>query len=139
MVIKEQELLTVFPETSYYLSYELMNTIISYQRAWSQYVNWLRNSMYSTLEGSPSLTSVTNQLYSMVSDFYGLFRIFYGPEVSQNLYNYLLGFTASISGLIEGMKNNDQAVIDTNTKQLYQTADNLSVFLAQINPFWEMN
>ena len=48
-----QTLLTILSETNYYVTYELMNTIISYQRVWSEFSTWMRNFMYSTVNNSP--------------------------------------------------------------------------------------
>lgn len=134
-----QTLLTILPETNYYVTYELMNTIIAYQRVWSEFSTWMRNFMYSTVNNSPDLSAVTNRLYSTQTDFYNLFRVFYGPEVSQYFINLILSFITSATSVINGVKNNDQAAVNSSTVQWYQNADTLASFLAQINPFWDAN
>lgn len=132
-----QNLLTVLPETNYYVTYELMNTIINYQRVWSEFSTWMRNFMYSTVNNSPDLSAVTNRLYSTQTDFYNLFRVFYGPEVSQYFVNLILSFITSATSVINGVKNNDQTSVNSSVAQWYQNADALSAFLGQINPFWD--
>lgn len=132
-----QTLLTILPETNYYVTYELMNTIINYQRAWSEFSTWMRNFMYSTVNNSPDLAAVTNRLYSTQTDFYNLFRVFYGPEVSQYFVNLILSFITSATNVITGVTNHDQEAVNASTVQWYQNADTLAAFLAQINPFWD--
>lgn len=131
-----EDLLTVLPETYGNVSYELLNTIINYQRAWMDFSMWFRNFIYSSIDNSPNLTAVTNQLYSTLTDLYNLFRVFYGPELSQNLYNLLLNFVTSASRVIEGINNNDTETVNSNTMLWYQSADALALFLDQINVFW---
>jgi hypothetical protein len=41
--------------------------------------------------------------------------------------------------LINAMKNNDVETVNANTKRLYQLADELATFLAQINPYWSQD
>lgn len=133
-----QTLLTVFPETDYYVTYELMNTIINFQRVWADFSVWVRNFLYSTAGNSPDLTPTTNRLYSTQTEFYNLFNTFYGPEVSQHFVNHILNFITSATNVIKGVKDNDQETVKSHMVQWYQNADNLAVFLAQINLFWDM-
>lgn len=133
----DQTLLTILPETNYYVTYELMNTIINYQRVWSEFSTWMRNYMYSTVDNSANITAVTNRLYRTQTDFYNLFRVFYGPEVSQYFTNLILSFVTSATSVMNGVKNNNQEAVNSSTILWYQNADALASFLAQINPFWD--
>lgn len=136
MPIKNQDLLSMLPDGTNYLTFEQMNTIINYQKLWSNLSMWMRSYVYSRLGDHSNLSAVANRLYSIPTELYNLLILFYGPEITQNIVNYFLTFVISATSVIDGIKNNDTEVISSNTRQCYQNAANFAEFLARINAYW---
>ncbi len=125
------------PETGFNISFEQLNTISTFQRLWSDMAYWMRNYIISTTFELPNIAVTEEQLNKSSAEFYNAFSSYYGTEIAQEFVNLLLNFIVSGMRLVQGIKNNDQELINTSTVQWYQSADALSVFLARINVFWD--
>lgn len=139
MLNKNQDLITITPGTENVITYEQMNTINTFQKMWLQLAMWTRDFIHSTIFETPNQIEVTERLYRIPSDFYNAFRLFYGPEVSQEFMNLFSSFIISSWGLIRGMKSGDSQLIDSSTTEWYRNADQLATFLSQINIYWDEN
>lgn len=138
MVNKYENLLTTMPETSYFITYEQMNTIITFQRLWNELAIWMRFFVYSAIYETPNASEILNRLYRVGTDFYYAISVFYGPEVAQTFVNLLSNFITNSCGIINSMKIREEAV-NAYTSKLYENADTLAKFLSQINPYWDEN
>jgi hypothetical protein len=125
------------PETGFDISFEQLNTITTFQRLWSDMAYWMRNYIISTTFELPNIAVTEEQLNKSSADFYNAFSSYYGTEIAQELVNLLLNFIVSGKKLAQGIKSNDQEQINTSAAQWYQNADELSIFLARINVFWD--
>lgn len=119
------------------LTYEEMNIIAEFQRAWIRVAFWMRAFFKSSLEDSEDLPAITAQLFQLPADFYNLFRPHFSEEDSQQLYNILYDLVYTNYKLVNGYKNNDRATLDSSTVQWYQGAIQLSAFLASIDKYWD--
>lgn len=137
MVNANQETGNILPEINYLLTYEQMNTLITFEKLWTELSMWLRSLIVSITGNLGNKEAVTNQLFSIPSDFYNVFRVFYGPVISQKFLNLLSNFVTNIWMLIEALNNDDKEGVDSSTVQLYQNADELAKFLSQINVYWD--
>lgn len=133
----ERNLLTLIPGVRY-LTYEQMNILINYQSLWANLALWIRSVMRSTVFNTPDLQANVTQLFNKVpQDFYNVFWLFYGQEISQYFLDYLTRFIASALQLINAYKVNDIVAINSSASQWYQSADDLAVYLASINIYWD--
>lgn len=131
-----EDMITVIPGVEY-LTYEQMNILINYQKLWSQFAMWMRNFIFSNLEDLDNLPATTKQLFDTIPlDFYNSFKMFYGPEISRQFLNVFSKFLESGLQLINAYKINDASRINSTAIQWYQSADELSAFLAKINIYW---
>lgn len=137
MVNNNQNIETIIPETQYLITYEQMNTIITFLRHWTNIASWTRAYLRATVYDLPYLNATFNQLYNIPSEFYNSISIFYGTKIAQEFINLLSNFTMSEMRLIEGMNSGDQELVNTNTTQLYQNAGELASFLSKINVYWD--
>ncbi|HML36404.1 MAG TPA: hypothetical protein PKA19_03125 [Bacillota bacterium] len=118
-------------------TFEQMNMLIRNQRLWTQFAMWMRNFALGTLDDSRNLADTTNRLFEALPlDFFNMFRVFYGDEIAQQFLNIFSKFISSTWPLLQAFRNNDQAALDSSTVQWYQTADELAVFLARNNIYW---
>lgn len=135
----QNNLITIIPEVNY-LSYEQMNTIITFQKIWIDLAFWNRNLLISTFFNLPNLLPTTNQFFNITPQiFYNSLRFFYGPEISQYFLSYFTSFLASNLQLINAYKSNDEKAINDATTQWYLNADTLSEFFSRINIYWDVN
>lgn len=136
MVRINQEV-TQIPESGYLVTYEQLNTLITFLKLWSQLGMWTRSLMVSIVGNLENKTAVVNQLFSIPTEFYNTFRIFYGPVISQQLLNLLTNFITNEWSLIDALNSGDQERADDSTISLYQSADELASLLSKLNIYWD--
>jgi hypothetical protein len=83
--------------------------------------------------------ALSNKLYSLPIDFYNIFKLVFGENKSQNIINLLSIHIITLESVINAQKNGDIQAINDNTKKLYDNANDISQYLAQLNPFWKYN
>ena len=114
-----------------------MHTLITFQKLWTDLSMWLRALLISMAENLEDQEAVTHQLYSIPADFYNIFRVFYGPSISQQLLNLLSGLTTDARNLIASLIAGDDESVDLNLSQMYRTVNDLAAFLSRINVYWD--
>lgn len=137
MVNKTQEELIPLPEGNYVLSYEQLNALISFEKLWTELSTWLRSLLISTAEDLKNKEAVMTRLYSVITDFYYIFRVFYGPVIAQYFTDTLARLIIGARTLIESLKSGDNAGADAATAEMHKAADELSVLFAKINIYWD--
>lgn len=127
------------PRTLPAITFEQLNTITTFQRLWTYIAVWMRNFIQSTMFDSPNLDAISEKLYSLPLEFYDIFSSYYGPQYARQFINLLSNFIMSGMQLVEGMKNNNQELVNASTVQWYQNADQLAKFFTSLNIFWDYN
>lgn len=137
MATKNKDIESQIGETSYRITYEQLNTLISFLKLWSQLAMWTRSLVISTVGDLENKTSVVNQLFSIPTELYYAFRIFYGSSISQELLNLMTNFVSNEWRLIDALKEGNRDVVDQSTAGIYQTADEIAALLSRINVYWD--
>lgn len=122
-----------------YLTLEQMNIIISFQKLWVKLGYWIRIYIRSSIFDTPDKKEVSNYLMSLPNEFYPIFSMFYGPEITQNLIDLLLNFIKSAIKVIDYKKYGESGLANSSIIEWYQSADKLSSKLAEINVYWDEN
>lgn len=104
---------------------------------WEQHVHWTRSFIISTAANLGDLDPTTKRLLRNPSDFAELFRQFYGDEIADNFKDLFTQHLLIAGDLVNAAKNNDTKAADEARKKWYANADEISAFLAQINPYWD--
>ncbi|NLY71668.1 MAG: hypothetical protein GX076_08365 [Clostridiales bacterium] len=121
----------------YYITYEQMNVINEFRWNWLQLLLWTRFYLNSITAESESLPYVASKLYQEVPlDFYKSLSTFYGDANAQEFLDLISRHISLLWELIGFMMSNDSENISATTTELYQNANDISVFLARLNPFW---
>jgi hypothetical protein len=124
-------------QVPYYLTFEQMNTIIENRWNWLQLALWMRFYINNFRLDSESLPAVSDRLYRGVPlAFYNTLHTFYGDAISQRFLNLLSSHILLFWRLFAAMVSADSEAANTSATELYQNADEIADFLAQINPFW---
>lgn len=126
------------PRTKSPITFEQMSIIIHSQRLWQQLSYWVRALIIATLRDPARQPSVLDRLYTGTTrEFYDYFRLMYGAEVAEHLLQIISGTVVNLLNVIEGIKNNNQDQVNSNTLKLYETADVFSAYLHELNSHWE--
>lgn len=123
-----------------YLTYEQMNIIRNSQTLWERLGFLVRSLMISVLRDPERTQASVNQLYNLLAVyFHNYLQIFYGYDVAQKFTNYFTNFITAMWRLFEATSANDKELIDYYTSEIYNAADELAAFLANINLFWSVD
>lgn len=135
MIYKSQD--NALPETRY-ITFEQMNIITNSNKLWMEFAFWVRALIESVIRDPERESVIANKLFEdVIKEFYILFEFYYGTQLAQQFMNLLTNFTTGIWRLVEALKNNNTEQVNEYTMQLYQTADDLARFLAQINLYYD--
>lgn len=121
------------------ITFEQLNTIVTFQRLWTYIAVWMRAFIHSTMFNTPNREAVSEKLYSLPQDFYDIFSSYYGTQYARQFVNLLSNFIMNGMQLIEGMRNNDQEQVNASTVRWYQIADQMARFLSSVNILWDYN
>lgn len=118
------------------LTYEDASTLLNIQRLWLEVVEWIRHFFHCALENRPDQTAVGNYLFiRLPAEISNEFRKYYSEAESQQFLSIFSRMIGANWQLTTAYKNRDKTAIDLNTALLYQTADELAAFLAEINQY----
>jgi hypothetical protein len=123
-------------EEKNYLTYGQLNLITSSRFNWALLAAWTREYIHSVADGLSNVKEVGDRLYRVPVDFYNLVLTFVGRTNADRVPNITSLRMITLMTLINAMKNNDVETVNANTLGLYQLADELASFLAEINPYW---
>jgi len=107
------------------------------RRLWIEVSVWMRDLAIATIRDPERESATAAQLFTgVINEFYQIFSTYYDPDIAQQVVNLLYRIFTSIWELIRAVKENNQEAVNESTRQLYQRANDLSNYLAQINFFW---
>lgn len=106
------------------------------RKLWEQHIMWTRSFIISTASDLEDLPFVTKRLLQNPDYFADVLRPFYGDDVA-NQFKELLKQHLIIAGdLVNVAKQGDTQKVNDARKRWYKNADDIAMFLATINPFW---
>ncbi len=115
------------------LEMSVRNTL---RQLWEQHIMWTRSFIISVGEELGDVDFVTSRLLKNPQDMSDALRPFYGDQVANGFKDLLTEHLAIGGDLVKAAKAGDQQKADALRKQWYENADEISGFLASINPYW---
>lgn len=106
---------------------------------WEQHVFWTRSFIISTASDLGDLDAVTKRLLRNPVDFAEVFAMFYDNETAQTFQELFTQHLLIAADLVNATKNNDMKKSQEAREQWYKNADEIAVFLASTNPYWDRN
>lgn len=103
---------------------------------WSQHVYRTRFFIISTAEELADLPQVTQWLLQNPQDFAAVLARFYGEKRAAALAQLLTDHLTIAAALVNAAKAHDAAKADAARTRWYENAEEISKFLAGINPCW---
>lgn len=113
-----------------------VNLMHQLRMLWGQHVHWTRSFIISTAADLGDLDAVTARLLRNPADFAKVLHQFYGAKGADRFQELFTQHLLIAADLVQAAKRGDTAAADAARKKWYENADDLSAFLAQINPFW---
>lgn len=124
-------------EESNYITYGQMNLINDIRMLWLQLVLWTRLFLISTITELGNLDAVSKRLNRIPSDFYYKLQLFFGTVNAERFADLLTQHITILKDIAIALKDGNTEAVDANTALLYQNADEISDFLATMNPYWD--
>lgn len=124
-------------ESDQYITYGQMNLINSLRKYWLELTMWRRAYLVSAAADFGDLPVVGNRLYNAPTDLGNTLEIFFGTEIARRIEGLLREQIVIGAEIVRGEKADDRPAVDAATVRMYQNADVIAAYLAQVNPYWE--
>lgn len=113
---------------------QLSNTI---RQLWIEHVVWTRFFIISSVFDLPDLPMVTQRLLKNPDDFARILKPFYGEQKAMEFKHLLTDHLLIAADLLNAAKSGNTAEADKQRMLWYSNAEEISRFLASINPLWQ--
>jgi len=106
-------------------------------KLWTEHVVWTRMYIISSLEDAPDTNATAARLLSNQEDIGDAIKPFYGEEAGDNLTALLKEHILIAVDIIEAVKAENTSQVEADSARWNQNADEIAVFLADLNPYFE--
>lgn len=103
---------------------------------WNQHSEWTRMAIVSLTLDLPDADYAVNRLLRNPKDFAYRLKDYYGFEIGDTFAHLLTEHLVLAADLIKAQKSSDDKKAEEIEKKWYKNADEISGFLASINPYW---
>lgn len=121
-------------------SLNLSNTVINLmndlRKLWEQHDVWTRSTIMSIIFNLPDVDFVTNRLLRNPVDFGNALEPFYGSSIALKFSDLLKDHLVIAAELVKAAKAGNKQSADAIEKRWYDNADQIAIFLSQINHYW---
>ena len=117
----------------FYSSVSLSNAL---RDMWVDNISWMTSIMYSVLFGADT-GAMQRRLNRNTEEFGALFDYFYGKEIGNYIRDNFTSFINEMILLMKAYRDDDLQLIEQKRNALFDLADDLSLLMSQINPYWE--
>lgn len=113
----------------------LMNQL---RRLWEEHIMWTRSFIISAVSELGDLDAVTARLLRNPDDFGNLLSLFYGVEIGDEFKTLLSDHLLIAADLVNAAKMGNTEAADSTRAKWYDNADDIAMFLSEINPNWNL-
>ena len=120
-----------------YLTYGQMNLINDFRSLWTDITGYTRGYMLSSALGNQQLADAySRRIYLIPEQFKSKLEPFFGSEIAIKFQSLLSDLLLNSQLLIKAYIDEDEALVNNITVNSYAKINELSEFLAEINPYW---
>ena len=109
------------------------------RKLWMEHVVWTKLAIMSMASDSQDTSFVSERLLRNAPDIGKLFATYYGPVIGQQYSELLKQHLLIAADLVNAAKRGDSNAVQAIDKKWHENADQISLFLNQINPNFEQN
>lgn len=113
-----------------------INITNTFRELWEQHIMWTRSFLISDINSLSDLNYVTSRLMRNPWDFAKILRIYYGKDNAMKFQKLLEEHLQLAGDLVNQSKAGEKAAAEETEKKWYENADQISSFLASLNPYW---
>lgn len=124
------------PESNFLVCRNKCDLINTFRKLWTQHVMWTRSFIISTASDLGDLQYVTKRLLHNPSDFANVLKKYYGEEKADSFASLLTEHLTIAAKLVNSAKSGDTNAVNEERIKWYANADQISDFMASINPYW---
>lgn len=110
--------------------YMAMNRLL-----WMEHVNWTRMTIISIVFQLPDLPFVQQRLLQNATDLGNCLRPFYGDQIADAYAKLIQDHLVIAAELVTAAVKGDTHTVDAKEKEWYKNADDIVLFLSNINPY----
>lgn len=111
--------------------------LINYVRLlWGQHSTWTAMAITSIVFKLPNEEAVVNRLLENPKDFASFLANFYGEEKASEFDHLLTEHLVLAAELFKAIMAKDKDKAKEIRDKWYKNAEEISIFLSEINPFW---
>ncbi len=108
------------------------------QRLWIEHVLWTRAFIIGTAFNLPDLKYTTNRLLRNPTDFANVLQPLYGGSTARRFEELFKDHLLIAAQLVNAAKAGDAQSAAQQRNKWYANADDIAIFLAGINPYWNV-
>ncbi len=105
---------------------------------WEDHVVWTRNVILCITDGLPGTDQAVKRLLQNQTDIGNAIKPYYGEEAGNKLTALLTPHITIAAEVVKAAKAGNTAVLDEANKRWYANAEEISVFLCNANPKWNL-
>lgn len=102
---------------------------------WMEHVNWTRMTIISIVFQLPDLPFVQQRLLQNATDLGNCLRPFYGDQIADHYAKLIQEHLVIAAELVTAAVKGDTNIVNTKEKEWYKNADDIVLFLSNINPY----
>ena len=102
---------------------------------WMEHVNWTRMTIISIVFQLPDLPFVQQRLLQNATDLGNCLRPFYGDQIADHYAKLIQEHLVIAAELVTAAVKGDTDTADVKEKEWYKNADDIVLFLSNINPY----
>ncbi len=106
-------------------------------KIWIADAMWTRNLIFCLIDDLPGADQVEKKLLSVQTSIGNSIKPYYGEQVGNKLTELLVIHVFIFEQVVRAGNDNDTGASEEVVKNWYINADELAIFLYQINPNWE--
>ena len=102
---------------------------------WMEHVNWTRMTIISIVFQLPDLPFVQQRLLQNATDLGNCLRPFYGDQIADHYAKLIQEHLVIAAQLVTAAVKGDTNTVSAKEKEWYKNADDIVLFLSNINPY----
>ncbi|NLK39120.1 MAG: hypothetical protein GX303_02560 [Clostridiales bacterium] len=116
-----------------------INLINDFRKLWMDELIWGHSLISSIIDGSGDVSYVVRRLFRMPEEFAELFRKFYGVENAATIESLVRQHLLITATIVNDQGTLNEEAYNADRERWFENADNIAMFLSQINPFWNVD
>ena len=109
------------------------------RKLWEDHVVWTRNVILCLVDDLPGADQAVKRLLQNQVDIGNAIKTYYGEDAGKKLTDLLTPHITIAAEVVKAAKAGNTAALDEANKRWYANADEISAFLSNANPAWDLS